>query len=94
MSNYTFSVTPEHIDEWYAENQWWVDDLDFNDLVYLCGIFYTYQLIEEKKDPKLKIQDPTERQKFVERLKSKFTFRDSPKVKGMKMNQTGNDGPQ
>jgi hypothetical protein len=87
MSNYTFSVTPEHIDEWYAENQWWVDDLDFNDLVYLCGIFYTYQLIEEKKDPKLKIQDPTERQKFVERLKSKFTFRDSPTAPGMKLDQ-------
>lgn len=74
MSNYSFSVTPAHIDEWYDENRWWVNDLEYKHLVYLCGMFYVYQRSEQMKNPQLKIQEPAERQKFVEHLKSKFTF--------------------
>ena len=74
MSNYSFSVTPAHIDEWYDENRWWVNDLEYKHLVYLCGMFYVYQRSEQMKNPQLKIQEPAERQMFVDHLKSKFTF--------------------
>ena len=68
MSN-TFRVTTDHIDEWYKENRWWVDELNEYQLLRLCGIFYIYQKLEQDRDPSLVIQDTGERERLTEYLK-------------------------
>lgn len=71
MSN-IFRVTTKHIDDWYEENQWWVDDLSEDKKVKLCEMFYVYQILEMEKDNNLVIQSELERKELVEHLKSKI----------------------
>lgn len=71
MSN-TFRVTTKHIDDWYKENRWWVDDLSEDEKVRLCEMFYVYQILEMEKDNNLVIQSELERKELVEHLKSKI----------------------
>ncbi len=71
MSN-TFRVTTEHIDNWYEENRWWVDELKVVELLRLCGIFYIYQVLEQDRDGSLKIQEKPDRRALAEHLKGKL----------------------
>lgn len=66
---YPFSVTTEHIKEWFDENQWWVEDLDVGKKIKLCYVFYIYQEFEESRDTSVKAQAEDVREGFADYLR-------------------------
>jgi hypothetical protein len=71
---YPFSVTTEHIKEWFDENQWWVEDLDVGKKIKLCYVFYIYQEFEESRDTSVKAQAEDVREGFADYLRYLLTL--------------------
>jgi hypothetical protein len=65
---YHFAVTPDHIKEWFEENQWWVEDLSVDEKLKLCYLFYVYQECEEQSHRSVKAQRLDERLQLVNTL--------------------------
>ena len=52
----SFNVTKKHIDDWYEENRWWADDLNVEEKIRLCKVFYIYQVVHQQRNPEIEIQ--------------------------------------
>lgn len=65
---YHFAVTPDHIKEWFEENQWWVEDLSVDEKLKLCYLFYVYQECEEQSHRSVKAQRLDERLQLAHTL--------------------------
>jgi hypothetical protein len=58
---YYFTVTVEHINEWFEENQWWAEDLSIDDKLKLCYLFFVYQEHSKKANDSIEIQSVEQR---------------------------------
>lgn len=64
----SFNVTKKHIEEWYKENQWWADDLNVEEKIHLCKLFYIYQVVHQQRNPEIEIQSENARFKLSKKL--------------------------
>ena len=72
----SFNVTEKHIDDWYEENRWWADDLNIEEKIRLCKVFYIYQVTHQQRNPEIKIQTEDDRLKLAEKLAEKLGIKE------------------
>ena len=80
-SSYQYTTTEKHIEDWFEENQWWVEDLSDDNKIKLAQLFYIYQVYESLRNISMIPQDEEQRKKFAFCLLDKmgFTIEDKPK---------------
>ena len=72
----SFNVTKKHIEEWYEENRWWADDLNTEEKIRLCKLFYIYQVVHQQQNPEIEIQSEDARFKLSKKLADKLNIKE------------------
>lgn len=73
-SSYQYTTTEKHIEDWFEENQWWVEDLSDENKIKLAQLFYIYQVYESLLNISIIPQDEEQRKKFAFCLLDKMGF--------------------
>lgn len=71
----SFNVTKKHIEEWYEENRWWADDLNTEEKIRLCKLFYIYQVVHQQRNPEIEIQSDEVRFSLSKKLADELNIK-------------------
>lgn len=80
-SSFQYTTTEKHVEDWFEENQWWVEDLDDRNKIKLAQLFYIYQVYESMRNISIIPQDAEQRKKFAFCLLDKMGFTKEDKKK-------------